>query len=101
MSREEEKIGAVRRYLLEPLPTYDVQDGARTHVDRTLLVFHRLDVICTVQITTALLDKSHPSTPELERALQKDNVAAKVLLSPVIYLNHNTLGIAEKSQERR
>lgn len=101
MSLEQEKIGVIRRYLLETLPTYEVQDGARTHVDRTLLVFHGLEVICTVQITTALLDKSHPSTLELERALQKDNVAAKVLLSPVIYLNHNTLGIAEQSEEGR
>lgn len=101
MSLEEEKMGMIRKYLLETLPSHRVQDGARTHVDRVLLVFLEMDIICTVQITTALLDECHPSTLELERALKKDNVAAKVLLSPVVYLNHHTLGIPEKSGEGR
>ena len=96
MTLEEEKIGVIRRYLLETLPVHEVHDGARTHVDRTLLVFQGMDLICTVQITTALLDGNHPSVLELERALKNDNVMAKVLSSPVVYLNHNTLGIAER-----
>lgn len=96
MSLEEEKIGVIRRYLLETLPAHEVQDGARTHVDRTLLVFQGMDLICTVQVTTALLYGSHPSALELETPLKKDNVMAKVLSSPVVYLNHNTLGIAER-----
>lgn len=96
MSLEEEKIGVIRRYLLETLPDHEVRDGSRTHVDRTLLVFHGVDIICTVQITTALLDGSHPSALELERALKKENVVDWVLSSPVVYLHHSTLGIAEK-----
>ncbi len=86
---------------METLPTHEVQDGARTHVDRTVLVSRGVDLICTVQITTALLDGSHPSTLELERALEKDNVVAKVLSSPVVYLNHKALDITEKSEEGR
>ena len=68
MSLEEEKIGVIRRYLLETLPNYEIQDGARTQVDRTLLIFQGVDLICTIQITTALLDGIHPSILELNIA---------------------------------
>ena len=101
MSAEEDKIGVIRAYLLEALPSYRVQDGGRTHVDRTLLVLLGVDVISTVQIATALLDSSDPSTLGLELALKKENVAAKVLLSPVVCLTHSTLGIVDASQQAR
>ena len=82
MSLEEEKISAIRKYLLDALPGHEVQDGSRTHVDRTL--------------QTALLDGSRPSVLELEEALEKHNVAPWVLSSPVVYLHHNTLGLIDK-----
>ncbi|HMU29531.1 MAG TPA: hypothetical protein PLY42_08875 [Nitrospira sp.] len=93
MSIEEDKIEAIRDYLLDALPGYDVRDGSRTHVDRTLTVFHDMEIVCTIQIPTVLLDEDHPSVLELERALQRNNVAAWVLSAPVVYLHHNTLGL--------
>lgn len=93
MSIEEEKIEAIRHYLLDALPGYDVRDGSRTHVDRTLTVFHGLEIVCTVQIPTALLDEDHPSVAELIQALKQNNVGAWVLSAPVVYLHHNTLGL--------
>ena len=59
MSIEEEKIDTIRNYLLDALPGYDVRDGARTYVDRTLTVFHGMEMMCTIQIPTALLDDDH------------------------------------------
>lgn len=94
MSIEEDKIETIRNYLLDALPGYDVRDGSRTHVDRTLTVFHGMEIICSVQIPTVLLDEDHPSVLELERALQQNKVAAWVLAAPVVYLHHNTLGLA-------
>ena len=96
MSLEEEKISAIRKYLLDALPGHEVQDGSRTHVDRTLQILHGVEIICTIQITTALLDGSRPSVLELEEALEKHNVAPWVLSSPVVYLHHNTLGLIDK-----
>ena len=96
MSLEEEKIGVIRRYLLDVLPGHDVQDGSRTHVDRTLQVLHGVEIICTVQIPTALLEGVHPTATELDQSLKNNNVAAWVLSSPVVYLHHNTLGLADK-----
>ncbi|HNA87629.1 MAG TPA: hypothetical protein PKL51_06675 [Nitrospira sp.] len=93
MSIEEDKIEAIRDYLLDALPGYDVREGSRTHVDRTLTVFHDIVIVCTIQIPTVLLDEDHPSVLELERALQRNNVAAWVLSAPVVYLHHNTLGL--------
>lgn len=93
MSIEEDKIEAIRDYLLDALPGYDVREGSRTHVDRTLTVFHDMEIVCTIQIPTVLLDEDHPSVLELERALQRNNVAAWVLSAPVVYLHHNTLGL--------
>ncbi|MGC3973265.1 MAG: hypothetical protein QM771_02625 [Nitrospira sp.] len=51
MSIEEDKIEAIRDYLLDALPGYDVRDGSRTHVDRTLSVFQGMEIICTIQIS--------------------------------------------------
>ncbi|MBS0170616.1 MAG: hypothetical protein JSR62_09705 [Nitrospira sp.] len=96
MSVEEDKMAVIRRYLLDALPGHDVQDGSRMDLDRTLLVFHGVEVIATLVITTALLDGSHPSALELERALRNEHVVDWVLSSPVVYLQHNTLGIAER-----
>ncbi|HQR13456.1 MAG TPA: hypothetical protein PKW52_12395 [Nitrospira sp.] len=93
MSLEESKIETIRNYLLDALPGYDVRDGSRTQVDRTLTVFHEMEIVCTVQIPTVLLDEDHPSVPELERALKQNNVAAWVLSDPVVYLHQNTLGL--------
>lgn len=93
MSIEEDKIEAIRDYLLDALPGYDVRDGSRTHVDRTLTVFHDMEIVCTIQIPTVLLDEDHPSVLELERALKRNNVAGWVLSAPVVYLHHNTLGL--------
>ena len=70
MSLEDEKITAIRRYLLDALPGREVQDGSRTHVDRTLQILHGVEIICTIQITTALLDGSRPSVLELEEAME-------------------------------
>lgn len=92
MSIELEKIEAIRRYLLDALPGYDVQDGSRTHIDRTLTVLHGIEPVCTIQIPTVLLDEDHPSVLELERALRTNHVAERVLSAPVVYLHHNTLG---------
>jgi len=93
MSIEEDKIEAIRDYLLDALPGYDVREGSRTHVDRTLTVFHDMEIVCTIQIPTVLLDEDHPSVLELERALKRNNVAGWVLSAPVVYLHHNTLGL--------
>ncbi|ULA59522.1 MAG: hypothetical protein LZF60_140061 [Nitrospira sp.] len=93
MNMEETKIEAIRDYLLNALPGYDVRDGSRTHVDRTLTVFHGMEIVCTIQIPTILLDEDDPSVLELERALKQNNVAAWVLSTPVVYLHHNTLGL--------
>jgi len=93
MSMEENKIETIRNYLLDALPCYDVRDGSRTHVDCTLTVFHGMEIICTIQIPTALLDDDHPSVVELERALKQNNVAAWVLSDPVVYLHQNTLDL--------
>lgn len=93
MSIEEEKIDTIRNYLLDALPGYDVRDGARTHVDRTLTVFHGMEMMCTIQIPTALLDDDHPSVVELERALKRNDVSSRVLSAPVVYLHHNTLDL--------
>ena len=93
MSLEEDKIEAIRDYLLDALPGYDVREGSRTHVDRTLTVFHDMEIVCTIQIPTVLLDEDHPSVLELERALKRNNVAGWVLSAPVVYLHHNTLGL--------
>jgi hypothetical protein len=95
MSIEEEKIEAIRHYLLDALPGYDVRDSSRTHVDRTLTVFHGLEIVCTVQIPTALLDEDHPSVAELIQALKQNNVGAWVLSAPVVYLHHNTFPPSE------
>ncbi len=93
MSIEEDKIEAVRNYLLDALPGHDVRDGSRTHADRTLTVFHGMEIVCTIQIPTVLLDENRPSILELERALKQNNVAAWVVSAPVVYLHHNTLGL--------
>ena len=96
MSIEDEKINMIRRYLLDALPGHDVRDGSRTHVDRTLTVFHGIEIICTIQIPTVLLDEDHPTAHELEGALKRNNVAGWVLSAPVVYLHHNTLGLANQ-----
>ena len=70
-----------------------MRDGSRTHVDRTRTVFHGMEIICSIQIPAVLLDEDHPSVLELERALQQNKVAARVLSAPVVYLHHNTLGL--------
>ena len=93
MSIEEDKIETIRHYLLDALPGYDVRDGSRTHVDRTLTVFHGMEMMCTIQIPTALLDDDHPSVVELERALKRNDVSSRVLSAPVVYLHHNTLDL--------
>lgn len=93
MNIEEDKIETIRNYLSDALPGYDIRDGSRTHVDRTLTVFHGMEMICTIQIPTILLDEDHPSVLELERALKRNNVAAWVLSAPVVYLHQNTLGL--------
>ena len=98
MSIEEEKIDTIRNYLLDALPGYDVRDGARTHVDRTLTVFHGMEMMCTIQIPTALLDDDHASVVELERALTRNDVSSRVLSAPVVYLHHNTLGLARQQE---
>ncbi|MCS6294612.1 MAG: hypothetical protein H8K09_00080 [Nitrospira sp.] len=96
MSSEDEKIEVIRRYLVDALPGHDVRDGSRTYVDRTLTVFYGMEIICTIQVPTVLLDKDHPSTFELEQALKQKNVAAWVKSAPVVYLHHNTLGLASR-----
>lgn len=96
MSIEDEKIDVIRRYVMGALPGYDVRDGSRTHIDRTLSVFHGMEMICTIQIPTALLDEECPSALELGRALKQNNVADWVVSAPVVYLHHNTLGLANR-----
>lgn len=101
MSLEDEKIGVIRKYLRDALPGYTVEDGSRTHVGRTLLVFKGAEIQSTVQITTALLDADRPSSHELGIALKNGKVVAKVLSSPVGYLTHSTLAIPEQEEKRK
>ena len=95
MRNEHEKIQAIRDYLLNALPGHEVKNGSRTHVDRTLTVFHGTELISTIQIPTALLDDDRPSALELDRALRQHDVADLVLSAPVVYLRHHTLGLAD------
>jgi hypothetical protein len=95
MNCEADKMGLIRRYFVENIPGCTIEYGARTNVDRTFQILQGVRVIGTVQVGLALLLDTHPSSIELEVALRRNMVADLVRSSPVVYLNHNTLGLKD------
>ncbi len=101
MNSEAEKITVIRRHLSQTFPNWRIEDGSRTAVDRTLQLFEGVPLKCTIQIGMDLLLDSHRSPSELEIALREKDVVGWVLSAPVVYLNNNTLGLADASERGR
>jgi hypothetical protein len=95
MNSEAEKLLVIRTYLEKNFPACHMEDGARTNVDRTLLVFQGLEVKCTIQVSLRLLQDNHLTSADLASALKRKDIAGLVSSSPVVYLRHNQLAINE------
>jgi hypothetical protein len=95
MNSEADKMALIRRYWMLNIPGCNIEYGSRTNVDRTFQVFLGVTLLCTVQVSLALLLDTHPSSAELEVALRQKQVAELVRSSPVVYLRHNTLGLKD------
>ena len=95
MNSEAEKMALIRRYLLRTFPSWQIEDGSRTDVDRTVQLFEGVNLKCTIQIGMDLLLDTHLAREELEVALEKRNLPDLVRSSSVVYLKHNTLGLQD------
>jgi hypothetical protein len=95
MNSEAEKITVIRRHLSQIFPGWQIEDGSRTGVDRTLQLFEGVTLKSTFQIGMDLLQDTRLSQRELELALNNKDLASWVRSAPVVYLNNNTLGIKD------
>jgi hypothetical protein len=93
MNSETEKITVIRRHLSQMFPSWNIEDGSRTGVDRTLQLFEGVTLKSTVQIGMDLLRDTDRSQSDLERALQEKDIAGWLLSAPIVYLNNNNLGL--------
>ena len=95
MNSEAEKITVIRRHLSQIFPSWKVEDGSRTGVDRTMQLFEEVTLKSTIQVGMDLLGDTEISLKKLELALTKNDLISWVRSAPVVYLNNNTLGIQE------
>jgi hypothetical protein len=95
MNSEAEKITVIRRHLSQIFPGWQIEDGSRTGVDRTLQLFEGVTLKNTFQIGMDLLLDTRLPQRELELALNNKDLASLVRSAPVVYLNNNTLGIKD------
>ncbi len=95
MSSEAEKITLIRRHLSRMFPSWRIEDGSRTGVDRTVQLFEGVTLKSTIQIGMDLLRDSRLSLNQLELALNTNDLVGWVRSAPVVYLNNNTLDINE------
>jgi len=98
MSSEAQKVSVIRRYLSESFPSWQIEDGSRTGVDRTLQLFEGATLKSTVQIGMDLLQDNGLSLHELEQTLSNKDVCSWARSAPVVYLNSNTLEIKQKEK---
>ena len=94
MNSEAEKITVIHRHLSQIFPSWKVEDGSRTGVDRTMQLFEEVTLKSTIQVGMDLLGDTEISLKKLELALTNDLISW-VRSAPVVYLNNNTLGIQE------
>lgn len=85
----------IRRLLSQILPGWRIEDGSRTAVDRTVMLFEGATLKSTIQIGMDLLQDSRLSLQELELTLYNKGLVDWFRSGPVVYLNNNTLGIKE------
>ncbi len=85
----------IRRHLSQILPGWRIEDGARTGVDRTMMLFDGATLKSTIQIGMDLLQDSRLSLRELELTLNDKDLVDWFRSGPIVYLNNNTLGIKE------
>ena len=95
MTGETEKIAVIRRHLSQIFPSWHIEDGARTGVDRTVQLFEGVILRSTIQIGMDLLRDTRVSLKELEQVLHKKDLVGWVRSAPVVYLNNNTLDIKD------
>jgi hypothetical protein len=93
MNSEAQKMTVIRRHLSQILPGWRIEDGSRTGVDRTIMLFDGATLRSTIQIGMDLLQDTRLSPDELEQPLRNSDLADRVRSGPVVYLNNNTLGI--------
>jgi hypothetical protein len=95
MNSEAEKILVIRRHLSQIFPSWHVEDGSRTDVDRTLQLFDGVTLKSTIQIGMDLLRDTRLSLNELEVALHNKNLVGWIRSAPIVYLNNNTLNLPQ------
>ena len=95
MPSEADKTAVVRRHLAQVFPSWKIEEGSRTGVDRTLQLFDGVNLKSTIQIGMDLLRDTSLSLIDLQQALYKKDLMRWIRSSPVIYLNNNTLGLKE------
>ena len=95
MSSEAQKMMVIRRHLSQILPGWRIEDGSRTGVDRTIMLFDGATLKSTIQIGMDLLQDTRLSLQELELTLHNKDLGDWLRSGPVVYLNNNTLGIKE------
>ncbi len=95
MNSEAEKLEVIRRHLSLMFPSWKIEDGSRTGVDRTIQLFDGVPLKCTIQIGMDLLRDTNYSPGELETALNKKDVVGWVRSASIVYLNDNTLGLSD------
>ena len=95
MSSEAQKVSVIRRHLSENFPGWQIEDGSRTGVDRTVQLFEGASLKSTVQIVMDLLQDNDLSLDDLEQVLNSKDLCGWVRSAPVIYLNNNTLEIKQ------
>ena len=68
MNSEAEKVRVIRRHLSQIFPSWKIEDGSRTDVDRTLQLFEGVTLKCTIQIGMDLLQDTRKSLTDLQLA---------------------------------
>jgi hypothetical protein len=95
MNSETEKIAVICRHLSQRFPSWHVEDGSRTNVDRTLQLLDGVTLKGTIQIGMDLLQDTRLTLNELELALTNKDIVGWVRSAPVVYLNNNTLNLPQ------
>ena len=85
----------IRQHLWHILPGWRIEEGSRTGVDRTVMLFEGATLKSTIQIGMDLLQDTRLSLQELELTLSNKGLVDWFHSRPVVYLNNNTLGIKE------
>jgi hypothetical protein len=93
MNSEAQKMTVIYRHLSQILPGWRIEDGSRTGVDRTIMLFDGATLRSTIQIGMDLLQNTRLSPHELELTLRNRDLGDWTRSGPVVYLNNNTLGI--------